>query len=189
MLLINTTYYFNEIHTAIHVLTALSDQSFPPHTPHTHSSHPLLRPSTSLTLTHPHNPSQPPANLAPTYPLSLAHPHLESALLQLSLAMAYPMQRPASCMLPASVPCITPRPPLSTPAPNGAPARSTSTRLPISQPICHKAFNTPCNLLPFRRPPSAPLRRRRGLQCHVCESALSHAYNQAASKPSSPLHQ
>jgi hypothetical protein len=99
--------------------------------------------------------------------------------------MAYPMQRPASCILPASVPCITPRPPLSTPAPNGAPAHSTSTLLPISQPICHKAFNTPCTLLPFRRPPSAPLRRRRGLPCHVCESALSHAYSQ---RPVNPHH-
>jgi hypothetical protein len=100
--------------------------------------------------------------------------------------MAYPMQRPASCMLPASVPCITPRPPLSTPAPNGAPARSTSTGPPISQPICHKAFNPPCNPLPFRRPPSAPLRRRRrGLPYPVCESTLSHAYSQ---RPVNPHH-
>jgi hypothetical protein len=57
MLLINTTYYFNEIHTAIHVLTALSDQSFPPHTPH--SSHSLITSlATTFNIPHTHSPSQ-----------------------------------------------------------------------------------------------------------------------------------
>jgi hypothetical protein len=61
------------------VLTSLAILQDPSHS-HSHSHY---SPSQSFT---------PAANLAPTYPLSLPPSPLQSALLQLSLAVAYPMQ-------------------------------------------------------------------------------------------------
>jgi len=152
-------------------------------------------PSGSLTLTlstRPHNPSQQPTSL----PLARYHFKIRpaAALARRGISNAT-CSRMHACMLPASVPCITPRPPRYTPAPNGAPALSTSTLPPISpgdqsQSVQHNHRATSrSDALPrhhsapaIAAPPPPP---RDSCVWHVCESALSHAYSQ---RPVIPHH-
>ena len=109
------------------------------------SSHPL--PSFKIPHTHTHthttplhNPSHQPTSL-PLTRYQSPHPHFNPPCC--SSRSPWHIQCSLQCLHASRFGALhTPRPPRSKPAPNGAPALSTSTLPPISQAICHKAFNT-----------------------------------------------